>query len=132
MVAEDPSPPDPLPKQEVPEEPSTNKSRDTPRQPSMTPSQKEEFRQLGPEATVPKKVGRYKVDGQLGKGGFGRVFLATNDLGHQFAIKVPRSKDDVSEAFLREARKLASLNHPNIAKVHEVEQDESGRWFIVL
>src|SRR6059058_4755965 len=72
----------------------------------------------------PSRIGRYKILGRLGQGGFGRVYLAhDDDLDRQVAIKVPNPEritapEDV-EAYLNEARILARLDHPNIVPVFD-------------
>ena len=84
----------------------------------------------------PTKIGRYTILGRLGKGGFGEVFLAhDDDLNRPVAIKVPRP-DRVSqpkdvEAYLNEARILASLDHPHIVPVYDVGRTEDGLCFVV-
>src|SRR5262249_2229569 len=71
-----------------------------------------------------------------GKGGFGAVFLAHDDQLHRpVAIKVPHRQwiagpADV-EAYLTEARVLASLDHPHIVPVHDVGTAETGLPFVV-
>jgi serine/threonine protein kinase/formylglycine-generating enzyme required for sulfatase activity len=82
------------------------------------------------------KIGRYRVVRLLGEGSFGRVYLAQDDvLGREAAIKVPlarrvsRSAD--IEAYLAEARTLASLNHPHIVSVYDVGRTEEGLCFLV-
>lgn len=65
-------------------------------------------------------IGRFKLQEQLGKGGFGTVFLATDPkLGRQVAIKMMSGRDWARN----EARSLARLRHPNIVEVYEVESD---------
>jgi serine/threonine protein kinase len=66
----------------------------------------------------PSKIGRYSILRRLGRGGFGQVFLAfDDDLDRPVAIKVPRperiSQPEDVEAYLNEARILASLDHPS-------------------
>jgi len=83
-----------------------------------------------------KKIGRYTVLGRLGKGGFGEVFLAhDDDLNRRVAIKVPRperiSQPDDIEAYLNEARILASLDHPHIVPVYDVGRTDNGLCFVV-
>jgi serine/threonine protein kinase/formylglycine-generating enzyme required for sulfatase activity len=81
-------------------------------------------------------IGRYRVLRVLGEGGFGRVYLAYDvDLQREVAVKVPFPGDasrylDV-EAYLREARIVARLNHPNIVPVYDVGRTEDGRCFVV-
>jgi serine/threonine protein kinase len=83
-----------------------------------------------------KKIGRYTILGLLGKGGFGRVYLAhDDDLNRPVAIKVPRpervSQPEDIEAYLNEARILASLDHPHIVPVYDVGRTEDGLCFVV-
>ncbi|MCZ6529334.1 MAG: protein kinase [Chloroflexi bacterium] len=62
---------------------------------------------------------RYRIEGQLGKGGMGTVYLAYDQtLDIQVAVKENLSPDPDSEAqFRREAKLLASLRHPNLPRV---------------
>ncbi|MEJ2581371.1 MAG: serine/threonine-protein kinase, partial [Acidobacteriota bacterium] len=77
-------------------------------------------------------IGAYRIVSQLGKGGMGEVWRAEDTrLGREVAIKVlPEdvSKDpDRAARFEREAKVLASLNHPNIATLYGLESvSESG------
>src|SRR6185503_19832043 len=81
------------------------------------------------------RLGRYELLGPLGKGGMGEVYRARDErLGREVAIKVlppAFAKDgDRIARFEREARLLAALNHPGIAAIYEVgEQD--GRHYLV-
>lgn len=85
---------------------------------------------------MPMAIGRYLVQAVLGHGGFGIVYLARDErLQRQVAIKVPHSKNllkphDV-EAYLSEARMVASLDHPNIVPVHDVGSTEEFPCYIV-
>jgi serine/threonine protein kinase/formylglycine-generating enzyme required for sulfatase activity len=83
-----------------------------------------------------KKIGRYTILGRLGQGGFGEVFLAHDeDLNRRVAIKVPRpervSRPEDIEAYLNEARILASLDHPQIVPVYDVGRTADGLCFVV-
>src|SRR5262245_52765907 len=85
---------------------------------------------------IPQQIGRYRVARVLGEGGFGRVYLAhDDDLNRLVAIKVPHlgqiSRLEDMQAYLAEARILASLDHPNIVPVHDVGHTDDGWWFIV-
>ena len=82
------------------------------------------------------KLGHYEIGTLLGKGGMGEVWRARDTkLGREVAIKtLPEefAKDaDRLARFEREAKLLASLNHPNIAAIHGFEEDK-GTHFLVL
>jgi serine/threonine protein kinase/Tol biopolymer transport system component len=85
---------------------------------------------------IGKTLGHYQLTNQLGKGGMGEVFQAKDQrLGRNVAIKVlpeefARDTDRVAR-FQREAKLLASLNHPNIAAIHGLEESD-GTNFLVL
>ncbi len=74
-------------------------------------------------------IGPYQVIAKLGEGGMGEVYRATDTkLKRQVAIKVlPASVAGDAERlarFQREAEVLASLNHPNIAAIHGLEESD--------
>ena len=82
------------------------------------------------------RIGAYEIAGSLGAGGMGEVYRATDTkLGREVAIKVlpaALSQDpDRLARFDREARTLATLNHPNIAIIHGVE-DAAGVKALVM
>ncbi len=82
------------------------------------------------------KLAHYEVVSALGKGGRGKVWRARDSkLGREVAIKtLPEefAQDEERLArFEREAKLLASLNHPNIATIHGLEED-GGTRFLVL
>ncbi len=84
----------------------------------------------------PTKIGRYTILRRLGRGGFGQVFLAfDDDLDRRVAIKVPLpdriSRPEDVEAYLNEARILASLDHPHIVPVFVVGRTEDGLCYVV-
>ena len=75
--------------------------------------------------SIPETIGRYRIDKVLGKGGFGLVYLASDDqLSRPVAIKFPHGKlitqPTDAEAYLTEARTVANLDHPHIVPVHDV------------
>jgi len=81
-------------------------------------------------------LGRYTIVEQLGAGGMGEVYRATDaNLQRDVAIKVLRpqmaSDRDMVARFQREARALAALNHPNICTIYEIGT-EDGLVFIAL
>jgi eukaryotic-like serine/threonine-protein kinase len=73
------------------------------------------------------RVGRYRVEQRLGVGAMSEVYLASDDsLARRAAIKVLGSNQvnnpTITERFLREARALARLSHPNLIPVFESGQ----------
>jgi len=65
------------------------------------------------------KLGPYEIIELLGRGGMGEVYRTTDSRLHrEVAIKV--SNEQFSDRFLREARAVAALNHPNICTLHDV------------
>ncbi len=82
------------------------------------------------------RPGRYRVLGELGRGGMGIVYKAEDTvLDRSVAFKVlPDALRDNPQAlknFLREAKSAAKLNHPNIVTVYDAgEQD--GRYYIAM
>ena len=82
------------------------------------------------------RLNHYTILSAIGKGGMGEVWKAKDTtLGREVAIKtLPEefSKDaDRLARFEREARLLASLNHPNIAAIHGFEED-NGTHFLIM
>jgi serine/threonine-protein kinase len=82
------------------------------------------------------RLGAYEILGLLGAGGMGEVYLARDTrLGREVAIKVlPADVADNPERlarFEREARTVASLNHPNIVTLHDVAE-AGGIRFLVM
>jgi len=82
-------------------------------------------------ATRRAYLGRYRIDGELGRGGMGIVFRGWDpDLSRAVAIKVVRHGDDQHRARLvREAQSLARLSHPHVCHVYDVGQDDAEVWF---
>jgi len=82
------------------------------------------------------RLGPYEVTGPIGAGGMGEVYRAHDSLlGRDVALKVlPREfvcDPDRLARFRREAQLLASLNHPNIATIHGL-QDSGGSYCLVM
>ncbi|HYV28618.1 MAG TPA: serine/threonine-protein kinase, partial [Candidatus Eisenbacteria bacterium] len=78
----------------------------------------------------------YRVDAKLGAGGMGEVYRATDTkLGREVAIKVlPAhfSRDPQSlTRFEREAKALATLNHPNVAAIYGFETDYATHFLVL-
>jgi TolB-like protein/tetratricopeptide (TPR) repeat protein len=79
------------------------------------------------ELVIGSRLGPYEILARIGAGGMGDVYRASDTkLGRSVAIKVlpPGFVDDPGRLarFQREARMLASLNHPNIVTIHTFEE----------
>src|SRR2546428_13584060 len=86
--------------------------------------------------TIGTQLGSYEITSLIGKGGMGEVYRARDTkLKRDVAIKIlpdefSRDADRVSR-FQREAEVLASLNHPNIAAIYDVQEAEGSRFLIL-
>jgi serine/threonine-protein kinase len=87
-------------------------------------------------AGIPAQVGPYRIERELARGGMGIVYLA-RDTRLDRAVAIKALPDDVAAdpdrlaRFEREAKTLASLNHPNIAGIYGVEES-GGRRYLAL
>jgi class 3 adenylate cyclase len=90
----------------------------------------------GTTLTPGTRLGQYEIDTQLGAGGMGIVFRARDiRLDRAVALKIlpdRRARDSDRQArFEREARILASLNHPNVATLFEIFEAEEWRILVM-
>jgi serine/threonine-protein kinase len=80
-------------------------------------------------------AGRYRLDRVLGRGGMGTVYAAHDEvLGRDVAVKVldlTASDATAMARFAREARALASVQHPHIVAVHDFGTDASTAWLVM-
>src|SRR5947209_13619190 len=81
-------------------------------------------------------IGKYKVLEKLGAGGMGSVYLCEHKLmRRRVAVKVlPTAKaEDASslERFYREARAVAALDHPNIVRAYDIDQDDKLHFLVM-
>jgi serine/threonine protein kinase/formylglycine-generating enzyme required for sulfatase activity len=90
----------------------------------------------GDETVVPNKgfqIGHFEIREVLGEGSYGTVYKAwDSELKRFAALKVPRAgriTKETSKMFLREARAVADIHHPNVVSVFEVGLHE-GRYYI--
>jgi serine/threonine-protein kinase len=87
---------------------------------------------------VPQFIaGRFRIEREIGTGGMGTVYLATHlGLERPVAVKIIRREfagdADVTDRFLREARTMAKLRHPNAAMIFDAGNLPDGRHFIVM
>ncbi|MCZ6599128.1 MAG: serine/threonine-protein kinase [Planctomycetota bacterium] len=82
---------------------------------------------------IPKRIGGYRIDRLLGRGGMGTVFLAEQESLHRpVALKIlsPRLAADADfvRKFQTEARAAAALNHPNVVVVHDVGEADGHHY----
>jgi serine/threonine-protein kinase len=82
------------------------------------------------------RLGPYQILTLLGTGGMGEVYRAHDTrLGRDVAVKLLRPEvaadADRIARFSREAKALASLNHPNIAQIHGLEQTDGGQALVM-
>src|SRR5688572_128491 len=85
---------------------------------------------------IGQSLGHYKITAAIGAGGMGEVYRATDTtLGRDVAIKVlpaaVAADPERLARFRREARVLASLNHPNIGAIYGFEEVD-GTAFLTL
>lgn len=84
---------------------------------------------------IPERMGHFLIRSKLGEGGMGIVYAGQDErLGRPAAIKVIRETvaDAVArERFRREARTAATVNHPNICQLYEIDEHE-GQLFIAM
>ena len=78
---------------------------------------------------VPASFGRYQLIRELGRGNMGVVYLAHDvPLDRQVALKIPsqrlREDADALERFYREARAMATLQHPNLCPLYDIGRFE--------
>src|SRR5690242_2867479 len=85
--------------------------------------------------TIPKVIGRYELQGALGGGGMGVLYLARDPaIDRLVAIKLLRDGSDsanIRERFAREARSAGRLHHPNIVAIFDVGEHD-GEPFIAM
>jgi serine/threonine-protein kinase len=88
------------------------------------------------DGLVGKTLGRFRIEDRIGSGGMGHVYRAQDTvLKRTVAIKRLAPKFHVDEIgrerFLREAQRSSALNHPNIAAIYDVLQ-QNGEVFLVM
>ena len=94
------------------------------------------------DPSLPKKVGRYRIQRELGRGMMGVVYLAKDPvLGRSIALKTVRLAFAISEKdraafakrFLTEARAAAALSHTGVVTVYDAGRDaETDALFIAF
>jgi serine/threonine protein kinase len=88
------------------------------------------------KASIPEELAHYRIVSPLGAGGMGEVYLATDTrLNRSVAIKILPPSTTADEAaqqrMLREARMVATIDHPNVCTIYEIGTDR-GRPYIAM
>jgi serine/threonine-protein kinase len=83
-----------------------------------------------------RQIGKYRVKGELGRGGMGAVYLAEQPgLGREVAIKElilsPAADPTALMRFLQEAQVMARTSHPNLVQVHDLEQIGDANYIVL-
>src|SRR3989449_1756474 len=87
-----------------------------------------------PQVPGERYIGKYRVKGELGRGGMGTVYLAEQPgLGREVAIKeLIQSADPVAlKRFLQEAQVMARTSHPNLVQVHDMELQGNINYLVL-
>lgn len=92
-------------------------------------------KEAGPNSS-PKSIGKYRITGEIGRGGMGIVYAATQDgLNRQVAIKVVNvsgtQQCDSLIRFQREAKSAGKLSHPNIVPVYDYGVQDQLLYFVM-
>jgi serine/threonine protein kinase len=81
----------------------------------------------------PSRIGQYKIEKLLGRGGMGAVYLAIDRIGRRVALKLLSSRMEKDQQhvarFLQEAQTVVAMNHPNIVTVYDIGETE-GIYYI--
>ena len=84
----------------------------------------------------PPNLGRYRIVGELGRGGMGIVYRAVDpELDREVAVKLillapdasRELRDELEKRFRREAKAAARIRHPGVVSIHDVGSTE---WFL--
>src|SRR5882762_3083603 len=89
-----------------------------------------------PAPTGERFIGKYRIKGELGRGGMGAVYLAEQPgLGREVAIKEliqSAAADPVAlKRFLQEAQVMARTSHPNLVQVHDLELMGDANYIVL-
>jgi serine/threonine protein kinase len=93
------------------------------------------FDNLSPMAAQPTNISRYEIKSRIGRGGMGDLYLASDpNTNRLVAIKLLNATLDsteLRERFAREARALATLNHPNIVGIYDTGEFEDSPFIVM-
>lgn len=101
---------------------------------TISPSQSEAL-VAATRTSMPDRIGRFVVEGEVGRGGMGVVYRAVDPLlGRPVAVKLLARQDGGTEGrarLLREAQAIAQLQHPNVVAVHDVGEHD-GQVYLAM
>jgi hypothetical protein len=109
--------------------------RSTERTPSFHPVAQQRTAGGMEETATPPCLGRFQIIRELGRGGYGIVYLAIDSrLGREVALKIPGPMalltPELRQRFRREAELAASLDHPNIVPTFEAGEEGAITYII--
>src|SRR5260370_26993817 len=89
-----------------------------------------------PPSVAERRIGKYLVKRELGRGGMGAVYLAEQPgLGREVAIKeliLSAVADPTAlKRFMQEAQVMARTSHPNLVQVHDLEQMGDANYIVL-
>jgi serine/threonine protein kinase len=88
------------------------------------------------EEIVEKQIGKYRIIREIGRGGMGTIYLAEReDFHHRVALKIIKrgmDTDEIIRRFEHEREVLATLSHPNIARLLDGGTTDDGLPFLVM
>jgi serine/threonine protein kinase len=88
-----------------------------------------------PPPSSERHIGKYRIKGELGRGGMGAVYLAEQPgLGREVAIKelIATVGDPTAlKRFMQEAQVMARTSHPNLVQVHDLEQMGEANYIVL-
>ena len=101
-----------------------------------TPEPERTMRGLAAPGSKVLLEGKYLLDGELGRGGMGRVFKAVDEsLGRRVAIKflLPEHQSNpiAVDRFRREARAMAAVHHENVVRIYTFDKHCSVDFFVM-
>lgn len=95
---------------------------------------------MTPASDAPTAIGRYRIEGLLGRGAMGVVYRAFDpEIERPVAVKLVRTdllvgqaRENYLQRFRREAQAAGRCSHPNIVSLYDVSVDESGNPYLVM
>ncbi|MEO7659260.1 MAG: serine/threonine-protein kinase, partial [Pyrinomonadaceae bacterium] len=88
------------------------------------------------KSSAGKRIGKYKIIREIGRGGMGAIYLAAREnFRHRVALKIIKrgmDTDEIIRRFEQEREVLAALNHPNIARLLDGGTTDDGLPYFVM